>query len=297
MRNLLVVLILLSFLCMPAVVQAQAPIHLDTVSVDLWPEYDQPGLLVIYHIQLAHDTTLPVTIPFRVPASAQINAVAIVDSDKGLINAPYQSVINGNWSNLSITINSLQFQVEYYVSLVKNGPIRNLIYEWPGDLPVDTLDVNFLLPPASDQVKITPSPTTIGPGQGGLTNYLMRMANLAAGQLFTVNIEYLRQTDELSIASLPVQAVSTPGANTPGQTSTPGLFSWILGGLGVLLIAGGVVGFFGWKRGPRVSAKRAVRKSDLEENQSEVIYCGECGKRAQPGDIFCRTCGARLKTE
>ncbi len=297
MRNLLVVLTILALFLLPMAAHAQGAIKLDSVSVDLWPEYDQPGLLVIYHIQMASDTVLPVTLPLRIPASAQVNAVAALNQDNGLVNAPYQSIVKGDWSTLSITANSLQVQVEYYVSLEKDGVTRPISYVWPGDQPVNTLDVNFLLPPASDQVKVDPAPITTGPGQGGLTNYLMRTANLPAGQTFTVSVQYERQTDELSIASLPVQAVSTPGTTTPGLTSAPSFLPWLLGGLGVVFLAAGGFAFYSSKRGERTQVKKNGRHNASQESQEEAVYCDECGKRAQPGDLFCRTCGARLKQD
>ncbi len=296
MRNLLVrVALLTSLLFLASPVRAQAEIHLTSASIDLWPEYDQPGVLVIYHVQLAQNTTLPASMVFHIPASAQVNAVAEADATKGLINVPYQSTIQGDQSALTVTSNSLQIQLEYYVGLTKDGTTRHIVYDWPGDYPVDALDVNFLLPPAADQLKITPPPVTSGPGQGGLTNYLVRTANLPAGNSFSVTIEYQRQTDELSIASLPVQAISTPGANTPGLTSSPTTLQWALGGLGMLMIVGGAIGFVNWRKGGRKPARSYSREvSSNDESKSEAVYCSECGKRAQPGDMYCRTCGAKL---
>ncbi len=285
---------LLFLLLLPVSVGAQSTIQLASVSVDLWPEYDQPGVLVIYRIDLARDTALPAIFVLRVPAAAQVNAVATVDPDKGLVNAPYERAIQGDWSTLTITTNSLQIQAEYYVTLLRDGINRHVSYEWPGDNPVETLDVNFLLPPAADLLKIDPAPMTTGPGQGGLTNYLIRTANPPVGQPFNVTVDYKRQTDELGIASLPVQAVSTPGANTPGRASAPVAWSWVLGGLGVLLVAGGVVGFIRLRRANPPAAVRKERSPLLAEAARETIYCSECGKRAQPGDVFCRTCGARI---
>jgi hypothetical protein len=295
MRFLAVKLALLAAFLLVLPVGAQSTIHLTSVSVDLWPEYDQPAVLVIYHIQLAGEVTLPASLTVQVPASAQINAVATDDPAKGLINAPYQSAIQGDWTTLTITANSSKVQVEYYVSLQKDGSARHITYEWPATEPVDTLDVNFLLPAAANQLKITPSPVTSAPGQGGLTNYLIRAANLPVGKPFTVAIEYQRQTDELSIASLPVQAVSTPGSNTPGLALSTGTWQWVLGGVGVLLIAGGIFGFFRWRRGSQVPASRHRHGSSGESSEEPAVYCSECGNRAQPGDVFCRTCGAKLR--
>jgi hypothetical protein len=295
MRKLVLKLALLVVLLVPTLVKAQSVMHLSSVSVDIWPEYDQPAVLVITHITMAPETALPATLTLPIPAGAQVNAVAIVDPAKGLINAPYDSAIQGKWSVLTITANSLKVQVEYYVVLVKNGTARHIVFEWAGNDTVDTLEANFLLPLGADNVIINPAPVSTGSGQDGLTNYLVRTANLSAGQPFTLTVDYQRQTDELSIASLPVQAVSTPGPDTPGRIAMPAILPWVLAGIGVLLIMAGVIGFIVWQRGSHDLAVHGGSVSRHDAKQTEFIYCHECGKRAQPGDVFCRTCGARLK--
>jgi hypothetical protein len=295
MRKLIMKLALLVVLLVPTVVQAQTAMHLSSVNVDIWPEYDQPAVLVVTHITLAPDTVLPATLTLRIPAGAQVNAVAIVDPAKGLINAPYDSAMQGKWSVLTITANSLKVQVEYYQALVKTGTTRHRVFEWAGDGTVDMLEANFLMPVGADKLSIDPAALNTGAGQDGLTNYRVQKANLSDGASFTLTIDYQRQTDELSIASLPVQAVSTPGPDTPGRISMPAILPWVLAGIGVVLIVAGVVGFIVWQRGSQGSEVRKKRVSRRGEIQTDIVYCHECGKRAQPGDVFCRTCGARLK--
>jgi hypothetical protein len=289
-------LAMLAFLLIPVTVMAQTPVHLGLVTVDIWPEYDQPAVLVIDHIVLASDEVLPTTLVIHIPAGVQINAVAMDDPVKGLINAPYDSTVQGDWLEIKFMTSSLRVQVEYYAALSKAETTRHIVFEWLGDNKVDTLEINFLLPPAADHVEIIPSPTNTTTGQGGLTNYLIRTIAPPIGQPFTVTIDYQRQTDELSIASLPVEAVSTPGNDTPGHISLPLILPWVLGGIGGVLVAVGVIGYLGLKRS-RQGLVKNNRKAVQGEAQTVSVYCSECGKRAQPGDVFCRTCGARLKRE
>jgi hypothetical protein len=295
MHKLVLKLALLFALFIPTLVGAQTVLHLSSVSVDIWPEYDQPAVLVITHITLAPETVLPAILTLRIPAGAQVNAVATVDPVKGLINAPYDTAMQGKWSVLTITSSSSNVQVEYYDALAKNGTTRHIVFEWAGDGTVDVFEANFLLPLGADNLTIDPAPVNTGPSQDGLTNYRVRKVNLSAGQAFSLTIDYRRQTDALSIASLPVQAVSTPGPDTPGRIAMPAILPWVLAGIGVLLIVAGVVGFVVWQRGSQDSALHKGFVSHRDVTQTEFIYCHECGKRAQPGDVFCRTCGARLK--
>jgi predicted RNA-binding Zn-ribbon protein involved in translation (DUF1610 family) len=195
---------------------------------------------------------------------------------------------------LKITANSLEVQVEFYEPLSKNGSARHIVFEWFSDYTVDKLEVNFLRPLGADSVSISLSPVDTSSGQNGLTNYHVQTTNLKSGDPFTLTIEYRRQTDDLSISSLPVLAASTPGADTPGRVSMTDIFPWVLAGIGILLIAAGIAWLLVWRRSSRSStvSKQAIHS---KENGDEFTYCPQCGKRAQPGDVFCRTCGSRLK--
>jgi hypothetical protein len=185
-------------------------------------------------------------------------------------------------------------QIEYYKPLSKTGAARHIVFEWPGDYAVDRLDVNFLRPFGADNVSLSLEPVSTSPGQDGLTNYLIQATKLAQNQLFSLTIDYTRQTDDLSISSQPVQAASTPGADTPGRISMTGIIPWALAGIGVLLIAVGVIWFVSWQRKGHDSLKGKKQVGHHDQNVEEVKYCPQCGKRAQPEDVFCRTCGTRL---
>jgi hypothetical protein len=78
-----------------------------------------------------------------------------------------------------------------------------------------------------------------------------------------------------------------------------GVLPWVLVGIGgALIIAGVVAGVSMWRNNSRRSpGSRKRHERPREEKEAEVIYCHECGKRAQPGDVFCRTCGTRLRKE
>jgi hypothetical protein len=295
MRKLILLLTMLIILFVPNNVMALGDVHLNLLSVDIWPEYDQPAVLMIYRINLPANSTFPASLALRIPSGAQINAVAEVDPTKGLLNMPYDFSVQGQWSILKVTTDFPEVQVEYYLPLVKNGTARHISFDWAGDYAVDKLEVNFLRPFGAENVTTSIAPTDTGPGQDGLTNYHIQTLNLAAAQSFNLTIDYQRKTDDLSISSQPVQAVSTPGLDTPGHISMTGILPWVLAGVGIILILAGVFGFVVWQRGNHGSLKGKKVKLQRMESEAEFTYCHQCGKRAQAGDVFCRTCGSRLK--
>ncbi len=297
MRKIFLVLAVLLLLVMIPAAHAQDDVKLSSVSVNIWPEYDQAAVLVIYHITLAPDTALPATLFLHIPAQAQVNAVAVLDPVSGLLNAENKRTVEGEWALLEITATTLQVQVEYYDALVKDGKSRNIVFEWAGDYALGTIEVNFLEPVDAQNVRVVPPPVESAPNEDGLVNHIIWASDLSAGQPFIVTIDYERESDDLTISSLPVEPVVTPTADAEGRVSLIGTLPWLLAGMGVLLLAAGIFGFVAWQKGDREMPSPRKRHAPRPSKDEETVYCPRCGKRAQSGDAFCRTCGARLGSD
>jgi hypothetical protein len=278
--------------------QAQSEARLSSVSVEIWPEYDQPAVLVICHISLYPDATLPATLNLRVPAQAEVYAVAVADQVSGLLSAPYDRTVQGAWATLTITANSRDMQVEYYDVLVKDGTTRHVVYEWAGDYAVDSFAVALQQPLGATDMVTDPTLTKSSVGQNGFIYYQSAPQLLAAGQSFTLTADYQKATDALSTTGLPVQPTQPLTANTPGR-ETMNAILWVLVGIGGALIVVGILGgLYMWKSGTRRSSALLKRHAPSQQaSETGEVYCNQCGKRAQPGDVFCRTCGMRLRKE
>lgn len=298
MRKCLLVFVILAALWVSFPAQAQNEQGLSSVNVEILPEYDQPAVLVIYHITLSADMKLPATLNLRVPAQSEVYAVAISDPVNGLLNAPYDRTVQGSWATLAITANSNEVQVEYYDALVKNGTARHIVYEWAGDYAVDAFSVTLQQPVGATNLITNPVLTQSSVGQDGLTYYQSAPQSLIAGKSFTLTADYQKTTDALSTTGLPVQPAQPLNANTPGRETTGSLF-WVVAGIGGVLIVVGIIGgIYLWRNDTRRSPslhKRHIKPKQAVETTD--VYCNQCGKRAQPGDVFCRTCGMRLQKE
>jgi hypothetical protein len=278
---------------------AQQTETLSTVNVEIWPEYDQPSVLIIYHILLTSTTPLPATINLRIPARAEVTAVAVSDPVKGLLNAPYDRVMQGEWAGLKITANLRDIQVEYYEPLTKNGTSRRIVYQWPGDYAVQGFKVTLQQPTGATGLVTDPSLVKSITSQDGFVYYISALQPLQAGQVYTLSVDYQKATDTLSTTGLTVQPVQPLSSTTPGRTTLGGLMPWVLGVLGAILVVVGILGIiFIWRSGTRRtrSSRRHHPQPTIAED-NKLVYCPKCGKRAQPGDVFCRTCGTRIQTE
>jgi hypothetical protein len=306
MRKLFLILIFFLVVGAFVSVKAQQEVVFSTVETDLWPEYDQPAVLVIYRITLGGDVSLPADITLRIPARAgKPNAVAVRQADGQLLNLVYEQQAQGEWSTLSFQATMPELQIEFYdPALEKNGAERHFEYQWPGDHAVQAMTVQVQEPLGASQMRLSPNMGSGVAGSDGMTYYTAEVGSLNAGQTFAVSMDYSKSNDELSASNLQVQPSAPLDETTSGRATNIGsLLPWILGGLGLVLIVGGGVWY--WKSGlsrdnaGKSGRKRARRSAAAAQpaasSEGATVYCTNCGKRASASDRFCRTCGTPLR--
>jgi hypothetical protein len=301
----LFILILLVLFSLPAVVDAQGTIELSSLEVDLWPEYDRPSMLVIYHATLPPEVDLPAEVTFRIPARAgNPNAVAIRQPDGSLISVAYDRQVDGKWGQISFTATSPQVQLEYYDSLTIQDEQRHFEYVWPGDYAVENLVIQAQQPFGARDVIFSPGMSISNTGQDGLVYYSTQVGSIEAGNTLTIAMDYNKPDNNLSVEQLQfeVQPSAPLPPDTTGSTDWLRYLPWVLGILGITLIAGGGYWYLrqSKEQQPQAPRRRRRQASPADSEASGVdkgIYCHQCGKRAGPTDRFCRSCGTRLRVE
>jgi len=289
-------------------VQAQGPMRLAEVEVDLWPEYDRPDVLVIYHVKLSTDVTLPVDVILQIPAVAgEPHAVAVRQMDGGLLNAAHERQVEGEWALIKVTATMPEIQLEYYDPQIDTEEdFHRYAYTWLSDYSVETMRIVIQQPVGASQMSVEPDLGSFTQFQGDpMQYYAMEVGSPKAGEPVGVELTYFKDSDVLSIESLQVQPSAPINGNTGEQPGIITLLPWLIGGLGVLLLVGG--GIWYWQLNqtgsqPIIQKRSRRTKSTIKspeqvaaENGGQGIYCHQCGKRAAGGDRFCRACGTKIR--
>lgn len=300
MRNVILLFVAVLFLVTPTLAgaQSEAPV-LEELIVQVWPEYDQPSVLVIYDFRLAAGTPLPVSLKLRIPKDGNIFAVAQETSD-GLMNVLYEPpVTEGDYDVLTLVINDLSsHRIEFYAPYQRSGNLRQYSLLWPGDYAVNAMTVMVQKPTGADKLTTEPALSEL-PGGDGFIYARGAFSNLALGEPFSLSVQYEKDGDALSVQSQPP---TLPGLEQPaaGVFSLTQALPWLAGGLGLALIVGGLAWYWQSGRSQRpgrgAARKRHVPRPDDSAGEQQV-YCSQCGKRAEGADRFCRACGARLRRD
>ncbi|MGE5072508.1 MAG: hypothetical protein ACM3MF_03695 [Anaerolineae bacterium] len=177
----------------PPTARAQTPIKLSNLQVQLWPEYDQPAVLVIYDFKLPESVKLPVSVSLNLPKDAHLVAVASQSADGSLLNTDYIGP-NANASSQTITIQiqtPTSYHLEYYQPFSRTGNKREFTYIWPGDYAIDDLSVNVRIPPDTSSIVTDPDMKSAKAADGS-TNLIKDFGGLSAGQQFPLRLSYTR---------------------------------------------------------------------------------------------------------
>ncbi len=298
----LILAALLVVLLLPARAQAQSAIQLDSTIVQLWPEFDKPDMLVIYDFTLSAGTALPRDLDFRIPAEAEVAVVAVGQTrdtvtDQGIV---HEERVDGAWKVVTIkSVGGPAVRLEFYDRLQVNGSARHYVYTWPGDYATSNLTAIFQQPVDATDLILDPAAGSNQADSNGLVYYQVNFAALAAGKTARLTVDYQKTTDRLSKSLTLVEPSAPLDNNAQGRFSLSAYMPWLVGGAGFLLIVVGlVIGLNYWRgTGQRSGGRKrhAPKREDGEADQAH--YCPQCGKRAQPADQFCRTCGTRLRRD
>lgn len=297
MRKLVLLFLLLSGAAfLPHTASAQTEAVLANVKVQLWPEYDQPSMLVIVDFTVSPDTPLPVELTFRLPLDANLFAVAYDAGEGRLMNAPFSGpTVQGERQAFSMPIERYaMYRFEYYQPLTFTGQRRAFTYVWDGAYAVNEFSAAVQEP--LDTASFFMEPAHVSVEQWSTPVYLTGVVRLAKGEPYTINVRYEKTTPVLfRPPAQTLQPVTPLDESTPGRVSLNNYLPFLIGGIGIFLIIGGWFYYWQARSGPSQPARQRKRAPAANASEGTASYCPQCGARAQPGDRFCRTCGARLR--
>ena len=158
----------------------QSETVLSSLGIDLWPDYDRPGVLVIYHATIAPDVSLPARLVFRIPAAAGLpNAVAERLAGGQLITLPYDRTVDGETALIDLTASRPIVQLEYYdPAITRDGVRRSFAFTWSGDFEVQDFGISLQQPALARNFTTVPEAISATASVDGLTYHTLSRAGV-----------------------------------------------------------------------------------------------------------------------
>lgn len=274
---------------------ADEPLRISSMGVFVWPEYDQPGVLVQYQGEIAGkpDKTNPQEVSFLVPRGAGIGAACSIQPDGNHTSETWkESDADDGLTKVAFKISQPEFHVEYYFNPLTGSSDKRMDFSYTAALPADELHLDIQHPLKATNFILTPDTPNTHKDDDGFTYHTYTFKQVAQGQKLATNIAYTKTDPKPSVSGdkKPASAsttLSSEGGINPNQVIV------ILTAMGFV----GIAGFFVWERRTRQAALEVTRFDPVERmpsgrSVSPGGYCTQCGSAMEVGDRFCAHCGS-----
>ncbi|HID61262.1 MAG TPA: zinc-ribbon domain-containing protein [Anaerolineae bacterium] len=287
----------------PAIAQGPTDLRLEQVHVSVWPEYDDPRLLILYEGAFVDDGGFPRAVEFPVPLGIDVNQAAGLTPDGRYLRQTYQIIPQYGYALLRYELPIPAFFFEYYYDPIKGETDKTIDWWLRSRYPIADLEVNVQQPLKATGFTISPTADLINVGQDGFKYHLFSHRTLDAGEEMRLRISYTRADPEPSVTRQPFVEPDTAAPATapvPGQGLNPAALFVVMGAAG-LLVAGGywyvnrqraddLYGGEEWEPSRRARRPRPARRAEVVTG-----YCHQCGKGLRADDRFCPRCGTRRR--
>ncbi len=294
-RVILLALFTVLFLGLAVPAAAEDPLRITAMDVSVWPEYDQPGVLVQYQGNLSAkaDKTNPLELSFFVPKGAGVGAACGIQADGNHTSETWkESDADNNLTKITFQVTEPQFHVEYYYNPLPASTDKKFSFTYTAALPADEVQLDVQHPLKATNFVVTPAAPNTHQDQDGFTYHAYDYKAVSAGQQLATEVAYTKTDPAPSVtnnqpAGSTNAAGSTFGGINPNQVIV----------LATFLAVAAIIVFFVWDRRNRnaelryapVGVQGAARDFGAAATGG---YCTQCGSAMQAGDRFCGHCGS-----
>lgn len=299
--HLIIYLILFVSLYYSNVVLAQEnPIHISTMKISLWSEYDNPNVLVMYKGSVSANVKLPVKIKFSIIPGVEPH-VASVTPTNDHIHDPFDIEIEEGDTYVKFLLKERDFAIEYYYkAFPKLGSNKSFIHNYKSYYPIKSFSYEIQQPISATNFITQPSSIRTVSDSKGILNHLVLTGGVAAGEIKTVSVSYFKSSKKTSLQLL---------ENRDGKWSAYNIISTIVLVMLVGLLIKSYIKKGGGKRSKiqRAGAKRAAQKVQSHNQERKIPaekleyrsdrvpkFCSNCGEKVDVDANFCGSCGGSL---
>jgi mono/diheme cytochrome c family protein len=281
---------------------ASTELHIARLRLSIWPEYDDPRVLVMLRGEMAPPDAFPTRLVLPIPKGAEIIGAGMISERNEMLLHPHQVLQGETHDRLELNLPVPHFFVEFYYNLSDEGTVKRFTYTTPSTYPIAWLEVDIQQPLLATQFTTDPPAMRQEQDGQGFTSHLFVYRDVGVGEAKSFTVSYVRT------AAAPSVAKREPGSEVAAlpPPAGPPPMGTVLG-----ILAGAAVAFGGsvwvWtgyqqRRKARPSHQEPASVPSLETSagaQQDIgvaNFCANCGAKLQPGYRFCPGCGSVLRS-
>jgi len=264
---------------------------IDTLLINIWPDYDRASVLVLLTGTLPDDTRLPARVTIPLPETAQLNAIARIDGKDGMMKNDIVS--NPGPGTLTFITPDLRFRMEYYFPYTAKDKERSFDYFWQADISVDKLQIKVQKPTSAIALRTVPGTVDVAWDEDGFSYHTFPVKTAPAGQRISLSVFYTLTAAQLSAEHLPVPDTGAQTSGVQPKSAAGAGFNWPV----VAIVIGGIftVLALAWLFAVRrPSSARPGSVPTPDGRQSRAKICSHCGGSVEKKHRYCSQCGNRV---
>jgi hypothetical protein len=279
----------------PVPAAADEELSIDKMTVFVWPEYDDPRVLVQYEGQFTAREGFPRQVAFRIPGSAAVNSACGVETGGKHTSESWRVKDEGDgYALMTYQLAVPTFHLEFYYNPIQGQTDKTIDYLFKPTYLIKTLEVEVQKPLKATEFKITPPSTNVVSDSDGFNYYHYTYDQVSPDQPIALKIAYSKSDPNPSVSAKP-GAPQAAQASPAAAENLPLLIGLAGGGLAL-----GVAGYwFVVNRSRRPTPARARAAPPAHERGRGKAatggYCANCGQAMHPEDNFCPSCGQKRR--
>ncbi len=201
------------------------------LDLQVWPEYDDPRVLVIYNGTLTNISGKEYRgrVYFNIPKGITVNEIQMACEivNGGHQCQPYEIEDKGDYQVLSWKLTrpvapgeDYPVWLEYYYNPLTGSPDKTMTFDYIPYYKTENVKVTVKEPLKSTNFKIDPAPTSTGQDGEGFNNYIYNFQNIDANTPVKLNISYTRSEKKPSVEK------ANPNTNQQKPSDPLGTSAW-----------------------------------------------------------------------
>lgn len=261
--------------------------RISQVEIDIWPEYDDPRVLVIYKGELESDVEVPSEFFLLIPRGAQIHMAGALGERGEHLHALFETRPAGDrLTEVSYQLETRRFYMEFYYDPITGDDKREFRYPLVSVYPTARVLVRVQQPLKASDFRTTPVAVDVIRDAEGFNYHRLIFDDVARDDENSITVSYVKSDREPSVTK----------AGTSASGGRSAMRNILI--VGAVLLVGAVgtgafVSSMKRKAVPVEAGASRVAPDAANPHRRQQKFCRTCGVQMSKSDKFCGECGAK----
>lgn len=265
--------------------------EVNSLKIDLWPEYDKPMVLVMIDGWIAESVELPIEVRLPVMEGGIVHMGCSITSAGAHIHESFKEGTDEDGNYVTFVLRERHFHLEYYYNSFRDTPFRKFDFQFKSPFNISNVQVEIKEPLGSTGFILNPPSKYPMKNRSGITIHSINFGGVKIGEGINLSAEYSKGD---LVPSNKRNKISPPTVDTYK------LLTILFGSILFILLG---YAAFRWSSAPSNTDKKRKKKSKKHKTRYQIKgesiksvrinFCSQCGSELKSPAHFCGVCGTK----